>query len=59
MYMGAKPAGDFSASAIHIDMLQQVFGRSVSFFFFFFFSNLFIAYIYMLPNFPHGMPLQQ
>ncbi|KAL6311887.1 hypothetical protein AAG906_013515 [Vitis piasezkii] len=28
VYMGAKPAGDFSASAIHIDMLQQVFGSS-------------------------------
>ncbi|KAJ9684395.1 hypothetical protein PVL29_016720 [Vitis rotundifolia] len=28
VYMGAKPAGDFSASAIHTDMLQQVFGSS-------------------------------
>ncbi|KAL6311901.1 hypothetical protein AAG906_011010 [Vitis piasezkii] len=30
VYMGAKPAGDFSASAIHIDMLQQVFGSRAS-----------------------------
>lgn len=28
MYMGAKPAGDFSASASHTNMLQQVFGSS-------------------------------
>ncbi|XP_010658508.2 cucumisin [Vitis vinifera] len=26
VYMGAKPAGDFSASAIHTNMLEQVFG---------------------------------
>ncbi|KAL6326799.1 hypothetical protein AAG906_010976 [Vitis piasezkii] len=30
VYMGSKPAGDFSASAIHIDMLQQVFGSRAS-----------------------------
>ena len=35
--MGAKPAGDFSASASHTNMLQQVFGRSV------FLSSLFIV----------------
>ncbi|RVW97525.1 Cucumisin [Vitis vinifera] len=28
VYMGAKPAGDFSASASHTNMLQQVFGSS-------------------------------
>ncbi|RVW97526.1 Cucumisin [Vitis vinifera] len=27
VYMGAKPAGDLSASAIHTNMLEQVFGR--------------------------------
>ncbi|XP_010658507.1 cucumisin [Vitis vinifera] len=26
VYMGAKPAGDFSASVIHTNMLEQVFG---------------------------------
>ncbi|KAL6312491.1 hypothetical protein AAG906_032855 [Vitis piasezkii] len=30
VYMGAKPAGDFSTSAIHIDMLQQVLGSRAS-----------------------------
>ena len=62
--MGAKPAGDFSASAIHTNMLEQVFGRSVfTFCFFFYFSIfvfLFVLFItYMVPNFPHGMPFQR
>ena len=59
--MGAKPAGDFSASVIHTNMLEQVFGRSVfTFGFFCFFVSLFVLFItYMVPNFPHGMPFQR
>ena len=45
MYMGAKPAGDFSASAIHTNMLEQVFGRSEFTFCFFVFVFLFITYM--------------
>lgn len=40
MYMGAKPAGDLSPSALHSNILQQAFGRSTfscSFFLFPFF----------------------
>ena len=49
MYMGAKPAGDFSASAIHTNMLEQVFGRSVfTFCFFSIFLFLFFYLFYLL-----------
>ena len=49
MYMGAKPAGDLSASAIHTNMLEQVFGRSVfTFCFFSIFLFLFFYLFYLL-----------